>query len=253
MNTQDTMNTMNIIHNMNNALHILDGENVPHRASEPIIDIMQNILKLPYYKNSPASSSAVHGDSGHEQIIEQELISGGFEKGEALTKNEKKVAREWINCPNSCNRPSGTFIYQPFGQQSNPDFIVKVSDNLVLFLEAKSCKNVCPLYNSGGVNLNYLYVFCSKKYNKTTIYFGRDIISDEKLSIIEEWRSTHKILDKKFNDKLNDNAEGHERGWHVYSRPMIMQQGGAEFTNYFTHKDRKNTEEKALKWVKDHM
>ena len=40
-----------------------------------------------------------------------------------------------------------------------------------------------------------------------------------------------------------------ERGISYYARPMIGQSGGAKLTNYFTHKNKKKAEQRAIRHI----
>ena len=56
--------------------------------------------------------------------------------------------------------------------------------------------------------------------------------------------------DEKLKRKRKDIDPNH-RGISYYTRPMIIQSGGKSKCDYFSHKDRKQTEQDALNWVKD--
>ena len=153
-----------------------------------IIGAINELLKLPYYKNYASSSGAVHNISKHEDVISSTLEKYGFRKFIPVIKLKFEEAKKWMYCPNlSKDIPDGVFIEQPFGTQHSPDFIVKINDKFVIFLEAKSSETALfPTYNSGGVNPEYLYVFCSKRTNSTTIYKGESIITLAQQQLIDE-------------------------------------------------------------------
>ena len=137
-----------------------------------IVSAVTKMMKMPYYQNITVTSDNSHNYAHHEDAIADILLEEGFKQYNPREKLNKKNTMCWITQPElAVNIPIGTFIRQPFGTQKNPDFIIKVSDKFVLFLEAKSsANNYYPTYNSGGVNPDYLYVFCSKKKNETTIF-----------------------------------------------------------------------------------
>jgi len=217
-----------------------------------IYEAVKSMLKMPYYKNKAATSGAVHNDSGHEDAIATVLRDvGGFKKWTPSYKLTQKQVQLWKETPTLATTfPIGSFIEQPLGKHSNPDFIIKPNSNKLLFLECKSSATSCsPMYNSGSVHPNYLYVFCSKKKNETTIYMGKNIITLEQERLINEHIEEARKRDEILNQKLRLLDTNH-RGITYYTRPMIIQSGGSKYTNYFTHKDRHNVEKIALEWVK---
>ena len=214
------------------------------------IKCCKDFIKMPYYKNASAISGAVHNTACHEDAISLILKKHKFN----ITKIPDKIKRDeilkWNENPElaSC-LPNGSFVEQPCGTHNSPDFIVKVSDNLIIFIEAKSSKSSFPLYNSGGVKANYLYVFCSEKTNKTTIYKGSSIINNEQQRLIDEYIENCRKADKELNAKLRELDNNH-RGICYYTRPMINQAGGKSYTDYFEHKYKKKCELEALNWIR---
>jgi len=217
-----------------------------------IIKAFNAILKMPYYKNESATSGAVHNYPRHEDAVASVLRDvGGFTRWIPPYKLTKKQVEKWKEIPTSATDiPVGSFIEQPLGTHSDPDFIIKPNNTYLLFLECKSANGYFPMYNSGGIHQDYIYIFCSKKINETTIYMGKSIITLEQQRLInehiEDARKRDDILNKKL--RLLDN---NHRGIDFYTRPMIIQSGGREYTNYFTHQNRSIAEKTALDWVKE--
>ena len=94
-----------------------------------------------------------------------------------------------------------------------------------------------------------MYVFCAKKTNQTTIFKGSSVITLEQQRLIDERIIDARKRDEELNIKLADIDPNH-RGISYYTRPMIIQSGGASYTNYFTHKQRQIAENHALDWLK---
>jgi hypothetical protein len=210
------------------------------------------ILTMAYYKNEAAASGAVHNFARHEDALADVLRKdGGFTKWIPPRKLTTKQVHLWReNPPSATIFPIGTFIEQPLGTHKSPDFIIKPNSEHLLFLECKSSETSCfPMYNSGSVHLDYLYVFCSKKTNETTIYKGDSIINVEQQRLINEHIEDARKRDEILNQQLRSLDNNH-RGLTYYTRPMINQSGGREYTNYFTHKDRLQAEQIALEWIK---
>ena len=206
--------------------------------------VVNSFIKMPYFKNHAAASGAPHNFACHEEAIEDVLCSNGFTKV-AFDIYSKQIMKGWIEDVSDCPMEVGAFISQPCGIHDSPDFIVRVSTDEVIGLEAKSSRGTCPLYNSGGIKPNYLYVFCSEIMNQTTIYWGRDIITVEQQVIIDELIKQQRDLEKIANERLREIDIKH-RGISYYTRPMIGQSGGREYTSYFNHANRQLCEENVL-------
>jgi len=208
--------------------------------------VLKEILNMPYYKTYAASSGFVHNISNHESAISDILLKNKFKK--VTEKIKCKTIYDWINNPDSSNMEYNTFIEQPCGKNSSPDFIICTIVNnhkQIIPLEAKSAESYCPLYNSGGIKDKYIYVFSSKKFNKTTFYFGEDIITEKQQEIINQLKLDQKKLELEANNKLKE-FDNNNRGISYYTRPMIGQSGKSDKTNYFTHINRKICEDKVL-------
>jgi hypothetical protein len=145
--------------------------------------------------------------------------------------------------------PSYSYLSQPCGTHDSPDFIVKLNDSIMFGIECKSSENgYTPMYNSGGIKQPLIYIFCCKKTNSTTIYCGKDIMTVKQQQLLDELIEKQRIVEKEYNDKLKECDINH-RGICYYTRPMIQQNGGASYTNYFTHRDREKCEENVYEYV----
>ncbi len=217
-----------------------------------VLNAIQEILTMPYFKNGAAESGLVHNVACHEEALENVLKKHGFHRGEKPDGINRDDSLRWPKEPHLASEiPNGTYIEQPFGKQASPDFIIKVSNNVVILLEAKSSsKDTSPMYNSGGITQDFLYVFCSEKTNQTTIYMGSDIVTLEQQRLIDEHIKEARERDDILNAKLKELDSNH-RGISYYTRPAITQKGGGEYTNYFTHGHRSEVEQLALNWVKE--
>ena len=104
----------------------------------------QEVLLLPYKSNSQDNPL-------HENQVEELLIKHGFD-----------------------------YEAQPNGIQASPDFRVKLSDGKTVDIECKSSKQTYPTYNGGLPKEGVIYIFSSKRYNETTIFFADDVVSPKK-------------------------------------------------------------------------
>ena len=198
------------------------------------------VLEMPYYQNYAAESGSVHNYAKHEDAISDVLIHNGFTRRVSSTTSFDPESLG--NCE---------FVEQPNGTQKNPDFILKSSTGQILNIEAKSSTKSYPLYNSGGVEQNYLYIFCSRRYDETTIYKGSMIITVQQQQLIDQRIAEARARDAILYEELKALDTEH-RGWKYYTRPMINQCGGATFTDYFTHINRESIETDTIEWVLSH-
>lgn len=217
-----------------------------------IKDRMKNLMKsiqvMPYYKNYAAASGAPHNLAAHEEAVELVLHNHGFTKW--IPGKKEKPSNEtvwkWINASYekaaiASAMPDYSYLSQPCGTHASPDYIIKLSKNIIFGLECKSGEKNTPMYNSGGVKQALIYVFCSNKTNKTTIYVGEDVMTMEQQRLIDELIAKQRALEEEYNAKLKA-VDVHHRGFSYYTRPMICQSGGANFIDYFDHPEREQCE-----------
>jgi hypothetical protein len=173
----------------------------------------------------------------HERVIRNLFIHAG------LTESSVKKVQQKGRFKDIPNLKNGEFIFQPCGTQNSPDFIFRCDDENY-YVECKSSKGYAPTYNSGLPKPEYIYVFCSDKYNETTIFRGCDVLNETK-------RKEYKSLIEELN-KVVDNHRGHEgwndnRGFDFYMRPMHTQMGGKKSgCDYFIHAERTMCESRVL-------
>ncbi len=134
------------------------------------------------------------------------------------------------------------FEYQPNGDQQSPDFRVTLDDGSTQDIECKSSKQTYPTYNGGLPKEGVVYIFSSKKYNETTVYFAEDIVSNKKReqfsNLIEELGVVLK--------KHQSNPDWEDpRGLDFYIRNMYVQNGAGK-KDYFKHSDRQRCEDNVL-------
>jgi hypothetical protein len=214
---------------------------------QTVARINEKLIKMPYYRNHEAISGFVHNLASHEDAVKDILISENLTQFE--TKQTQKVIHEWIDSPeSSLIMPVNTFIIQPCGKQQSPDFIVKFVNGHILAIECKSSNSTIPLYNSGGIKQNYLYIFSSKETNETVTYMGYDIITNIQQKLIDDHIKEARERDEILNKKLREH-DTNGRGVCYYTRPMIGQCGGHTYTNYFTHKNRVNSDKSIMDFI----
>lgn len=217
-------------------------------------NFFENIRTMPYYKNYAAASGAVHNINKHESAVEDQLVANGFvnahlpkRRGSSSPISAGDRDRAMIDSGLLLGIPNNSYVSQPCGTNNSPDFIVN-SNNKLYFIECKSAEGYKPVYNSGLPKRGYIYIFCSKKANETTVYMGEDIVSDAQRALLQEYEEKQASLTRELNEGLRK-LDSLQRGVDFYLRPMYNQSGGKERTNYFTHQNRNSSEEKVLNYV----
>lgn len=206
---------------------------------------------MPYFRNYAAASGFQQNISKHEEAVEDVFIKYGLTTWKPIGRDKitKDTFKSWIDTPSlAIKMPSMSYVYQPCGSQDSPDFIIKLAENIVLAIECKSSDTTTPQYNSGGIKKNYIYVFCSKSVNSTTIYVGGDVMSPEQQKDIDELIEKQRELEREYNKKLQGH-DIHKRGISYYTRPMICQSGGGSITDYFTHPEKAQCEKNVHLYV----
>ena len=133
------------------------------------------------------------------------------------------------------------YTAQPNGIQKSPDFRIHL-ENRDVDIECKSTKNFAPMYNGGLPKEGVVYILSSKRLDETTVFFAEDVVTDTKRAEFEALKAELKEVLQKHKDSW----EYDSRGFSYMIRDMYTQAGGAQFTNYFTHKDRYFCEDKVL-------
>jgi hypothetical protein len=227
-----------------------------------MIQLLNGIKAMPYFKNYAAASGAVHNIASHEKAVEILMTDNGLAEWKPIEKPNSETVWNWINTsyqntiqekPVLINTvipmPDYSYVSQPCGTHDSPDFIIKLDEAIFMGIECKSVdKGYTPMYNSGGIKQPLIYVFCSKKTNSTTMYCGKDIMTLEQQQLLDELIEKQRIIEKEYNEKLKECDVNH-RGISYYTRPMIQQSGGAEYTNYFTHRNREKCEQNVYEYV----
>lgn len=217
---------------------------------------MVDMLAMPYFKNEAAKSAGA--EYGHEDAVATRLVVAGFKAVEksAFPKLRQAMLKKWAASGDATeleaamtDMPAGTFILQPAGSNSFPDILVKDFGGRLVTIECKSVSDgYTPMWNDNLPKPNTLYVLSSGRRNETTLFMGRDVISDEIIANQAAMISELKAIVDKYRE-LNQAADTHARGWDVKFRPQSFQTGSAILTNYFTHADRSRCEENALQYA----
>lgn len=151
------------------------------------------------------------------------------------------------------------FVWQPYGSQNFPDFII-FTEKAIFSVEAKfSTKGrKKPIWNGNIPKQNSIYIFgsTSKTFRDLTIFKGSNII-DEKATkaLVDFWKEQDKLV-KKFNSKMNEltnNGEVvNEGGFSPYLRQTYCQHklNNHSVTDYFSNPKRKEWEQSVIDFAK---
>ena len=171
-------------------------------------NFFQDVLRLPFKTNSQDNPL-------HEQQVEELLIKHGIK-----------------------------YKAQPNGIQNSPDFRVYLDGGKTVDIECKSSKQTHPTYNGGLPKKGVIYIFSTKKYDETTVYFAEDVVSDTKRDLYSDFLAEQSVLLKKYQEM--DEWKNDDRGFNYYARAMYTQSGGQVKTDYFTHAKRQQCESNVL-------
>jgi len=236
---------------MKNKLYIFKMLINKHMIKIPKLSaLLTRILDITYYPN-PQNNPV------HEIALKEFFINQDFQEFPSTEKrfNKKEFWKNHLipNWEKANNIPNNTFISQPFGSQAPPDFIFKYQ-NILIPLEAKSSEGTRPAYNGTLPHPNCIYAFTSKKYNKHTLFLGKDVVDNEERKFLG-------TLDKKIKELIKHETEEHrkenpidknQRGWYLYFRQKFEQKCGhlSCSNDYFIHPDKKICEKNVIDWVK---
>ena len=133
------------------------------------------------------------------------------------------------------------YVAQPNGIQASPDFRVTLDNGKTIDIECKSSQQTYPTYNGGLPKRGVIYIFSSKRYNETTIFFAEDVVFDDTRQWLEETiDAVQETLDQRRKVKPEDS-----RGLDYYVRNMFVQSGAGK-KDYFKHNDRQLCEQNVL-------
>lgn len=229
--------------------------------SQKLEEAIKSILSMGYYKNQAARSGiTIHG---HEDSIADRLIEAGFTK-----ETNHPTSAKLIEAISSDNRQGeilkifskmtpGSFLQQPCGGNNFPDFLIRDIDGTYKILEAKSAKENSIAWNDNYPKKDCIYVFSSEKENKTTVFLGQDVITEEQQEMFNRLTNDIDKLVKEANIEMSK-IDKYNRGWYFYSRPKYQQcQGQKDIekdnriqkTNYFAHNTREQCEKNVLEFV----
>lgn len=168
----------------------------------------------------------------------EEVLSLPYKPNLNTYEHEKQVERLLI-------KHNLEYVAQPNGSQKSPDFLVTYKGKQYP-IECKSSKHPKPQYNSGLPKPGVVYIFCSAKYDQTTIFFAEDILKPKKIEMYKKLRLELKEVLNKY--QKHPDWQDPDRGFDYYIRDMYQQSGTFHQTDYFKHKDRSKCEQRVLNY-----
>ena len=187
-------------------------------------------------------------DLGFNRILKEDV---SIEDWGSIKKHIfNKFSSNFIGIPSS--RLKKTFIYQPYGSQQFPDFII-FTNKKVVPLEAKfsTKRQSKPVWNSNVPRANAFYVFGSRGLQDLTFFCGNDIVTAEHRKSLYGFFKDMRILQDKIRGNM-PTLDLTNRGFTPYIRSAFDQRKHklAVETNFFIHPDRKKVENMAMKKAK---
>ena len=216
-----------------------------------------SIKDMAYYVNENARSGKAN--YGHEAAVADKIKAAGFieiDKKE-FPKITKAMLKKWARTGTddalrkvTKGMAVGSYILQPAGSQGLPDVLILDFDNRFVGLECKSTKRKGPpMWNDSLPNPNIIYILASGVLDKTTIFLGKDVITDTEVDLQLQFWDEVKALQEKYK-KLMELEDKFGRGFCVKGRPQNFQFGGENKVNYFAHKDMAVCEANALAFAR---
>lgn len=166
-----------------------------------------------------------------------------------LVDNSLQEKREFCDC----------FIFQPFGSQDFPDFLIFQKKSL-LAVEIKYSKDraVKPMWNSNLPKSNAVYIFGSYLLKDITFFIGRDILPMNERKKLVDFFDEAKQYEDRFKEDLRKDLEfgkiKNERGFNVYIRRAFDQNKNINKKaklDYFSHPERIKIEERVFDLLKE--
>jgi hypothetical protein len=97
------------------------------------------------------------------------------------TNNNKKISFDKISVMTTDSNDASKIycMYQPFGKQNPPDFIILVNNKPIIKIECKSSDKQCkPVWNCSIPEKETIYIFGCKKLSNVFIFMGDSIVDD---------------------------------------------------------------------------
>jgi len=161
---------------------------------------------------------------------------------QTIKKDVLNDCLEELILPQNMRTYNGVFVYEPYGSQSFPDYIL-FYDKHIIPLEIKfSYSTKQPLWNGSLPKEHSIYIFASNKFNDVTYFKGSDVITKSEREFLNNvWNLLNDHVET-IKDKYNfKNAFGFD----IYLRKTFMQNkknNKDAILDYFKNKKREGLE-----------
>ena len=186
--------------------------------------ILNQVRKLKHTSNTKRK---------HEKAFEKILVKNGYSK---ITKHNliKKDIKEMKY--KSLPKHKKSFISQPCGSQSFPDFLVIDANGDAHCVELKSSKDDKITWNSGMPKTGAIYIFSSGKHNAQTFVLGEDLWTEQEM---EDQIAIRSLVDQitKISKKPNTSVSYYGRHMHNDGKKV------------YGHKDRTTRESNVYRMI----
>ncbi|MEE3776309.1 hypothetical protein V2I28_02235 [Campylobacter sp. CX2-4080-23] len=182
-------------------------------------------------------------------------------KPKILSKNDTQILKNSIYLNNTNRKDyANFFIWQPYGNQNFPDFLV-FCQNYIFAIETKFSSKTSnkPMWNSNIPKENSIYVFASYQQRDLTFFLGHDVIEKkEREELLILWQKTDEEYNKwtkSFRDKINAGKFSNEYGFTTYIRKAYEQKNTHNknaILNFFKNKNRKKLEDNVFQFINKH-
>jgi hypothetical protein len=176
----------------------------------------KNLVKfVNLLKNSYSNDSNGFKNNLHEKNFKSFLLNENFSEVIKEDKNWDSIKKLEKLKFSDVYKGKFLFLYQPFGSQKTPDFIV-IIDGWVIWVELKRAKSKKISWNTGYPKDNILYIFDSEKLGRV-IFLGKDH------PVYGGKEEEYLLLLKKNKKDCERNFEG--TVFNHYPRPMLIDCG----------------------------
>tara|TARA_B110000208_G_C11776672_1_gene432270 strand:- start:1441 stop:2139 length:699 start_codon:yes stop_codon:yes gene_type:complete len=207
----------------NTLLEIHDDDTINNIQNDnyKFAKILKDVKKIKDFKNGLEHEQAV------KIVLDKHLNS---EIDNPLSGNGNSSCNKIIiHCKENNKLKSGEYIYQPCGSQNHPDFLIRLGDEYIQ-LECKSSKGNKPMYNSGGIHQDSIYIFSSQKNWRNTYFFGEDVNPKKVYDYNKETENIVRKLVKERNDLILEMDENEFKNC-IYPRLALEQKGNIDYFN----------------------
>lgn len=186
---------------------------------------------------------------GLNRILKQDIDIDSWKIVQNHIQN--KLATDFIDIPN--NNLKHSYVYQPYGSQQFPDYII-FTDKKVVPLEIKfsSKSQTKPIWNSNVPKANAFYIFGSYGVDDITFFCGDDIITTEHRKVLYGFFEDIRKLQNDIRLKMPILDETN-RGFTPYIRSAFDQRKHKKTveTSFLSHPDRIKVENLAIKKINE--